>query len=102
MAPSLSYEIEQQPFDQDAILNHNSEGIFLALPPSFTSLLTNCCSTAEQAANQPTVSEEIDLKSQIVVFFQTMSQYCGYHFQHLEDKEDTWKILPSKVTIVSS
>ena len=48
MAPSLSYEIEQQPFDQDAILNHNSECIFPALPPSFTSLLTNCCSTAEQ------------------------------------------------------
>ena len=39
------------------------------------------------AANQPTVSEEIDLKSQIMVMLQTMSQYCGYCFQYLEDKE---------------
>ncbi|XVF12418.1 hypothetical protein REPUB_Repub08aG0116600 [Reevesia pubescens] len=67
MDPSLSYEIEQQSFDQDTMPNHNSEGIFPALPPSFSSLLTNCCSTAEQAANQPTVPKEIDLKSQIMV-----------------------------------
>ncbi|XP_021293603.1 protein POOR HOMOLOGOUS SYNAPSIS 1 [Herrania umbratica] len=73
MDPSLSYEIEQQSFDQDAILNHNSEGIFPALPPSFTSLLTDCRSTAEQAAKQPTVSEEIDLKSQIVRYMEDSS-----------------------------
>ncbi|XVF02520.1 hypothetical protein REPUB_Repub04eG0182500 [Reevesia pubescens] len=73
MAPSLSYEIEQQSFDEDAMLNHYSEGIFPALPPSFTSLLTNCCSTAEQDANQPTVSEKIDLKSQIVRYMEDSS-----------------------------
>ncbi|KAE8722627.1 Poor ous synapsis 1, putative isoform 2 [Hibiscus syriacus] len=43
MSPSLSYEIRQQSFDQDAMLNNNLEGIFQPLPPSFTSLLTNCC-----------------------------------------------------------
>ncbi|XVF43948.1 hypothetical protein PTKIN_Ptkin02bG0081600 [Pterospermum kingtungense] len=70
MAPSMSYEIENQSFDQDALLKYNSEGIFRALPPSFTTLLTNCCSTAEQAANKSTVSEEIDLKSQIVRYME--------------------------------
>ncbi|EOY00580.1 PREDICTED: protein POOR HOMOLOGOUS SYNAPSIS 1 isoform X2 [Theobroma cacao] len=73
MDPSLSYEIEQQSFDQDAMLNHNCEGIFPALPPSFTSLLTDCRSAAEQAAKQPTVSEEIDLKSQIVRYMEDSS-----------------------------
>ncbi|XWS22635.1 hypothetical protein CRYUN_Cryun29cG0053200 [Craigia yunnanensis] len=80
MAPSLSYEIEQQPFDQDAILNHNSECIFPALPPSFTSLLTNCCSTAEQASNQPTISEEIDLKSKIARYMEDSSFQGKYYF----------------------
>ncbi|XP_022726724.1 protein POOR HOMOLOGOUS SYNAPSIS 1 [Durio zibethinus] len=73
MDPSLSYEIEHQSSDQDAMLNDNSEGIFPALPPSFTSLLSNCCSTAERAANQPTVSKEIDLKSQIVRYMEDSS-----------------------------
>ncbi|KAK8605548.1 hypothetical protein V6N13_102326 [Hibiscus sabdariffa] len=67
MSPSLSYEIRQQSLNQDAMLNNNSEGIFPPLPPSFTSLLTNCCPIVKKAANQPRVSEEIDLKSQIVV-----------------------------------
>ncbi|KAK8363396.1 hypothetical protein V6Z12_A03G159600 [Gossypium hirsutum] len=67
MSPGLSYEIRQQSFDQDEILTNNAEGILPPLPPSFSSLLTNCCPTAEKAANQPTVSQEIDLKSQIVI-----------------------------------
>ncbi|MBA0586243.1 hypothetical protein Gorai_016991, partial [Gossypium raimondii] len=66
MSPGLSYEIRQQSFDQDEMLNNNAEDIFPPLPPSFSSLLTNCCPTAEKAANQPTVSQEVDLKSQIV------------------------------------
>ncbi|XWS63708.1 hypothetical protein CRYUN_Cryun06bG0124800 [Craigia yunnanensis] len=55
MAPSLSNESEHQSCDQDAMLNHNSEGIFPALPPSFTFLLTNCCSTAEQVSRRQRV-----------------------------------------------
>ncbi|XP_039062044.1 LOW QUALITY PROTEIN: protein POOR HOMOLOGOUS SYNAPSIS 1-like [Hibiscus syriacus] len=71
MSPSLSYEIRHQSFDQDPILNNNSDGIFQPLPPSFTSLLTNCC--AEKATNQPRVSEEIDLKSQIAKYMEDSS-----------------------------
>ncbi|GMI75021.1 POOR HOMOLOGOUS SYNAPSIS 1 [Hibiscus trionum] len=73
ISPSLSYEFRQQSLDQDAMLNNNSEGIFPPLPPSFTSLLTNCCPTAEKAANQPRVSEEINLKSQIVKYMEDSS-----------------------------
>ncbi|XP_039036814.1 protein POOR HOMOLOGOUS SYNAPSIS 1-like [Hibiscus syriacus] len=73
MCPSLSYEIRQQSFDQDVMLNNNSDGIFPPFPPSFTSLLTNFCPTAEKAANKPRVSEEIDLKSQIVKFMEDSS-----------------------------
>ncbi|PPE01723.1 hypothetical protein GOBAR_DD01259 [Gossypium barbadense] len=73
MSPGLSYEIRQQSFDQDEMLNNNAEDIFPPLPPSFSSLLTNCCPTAEKAANQPTVSQEIDLKSQIVRYMEDSS-----------------------------
>ncbi|KAB2090831.1 hypothetical protein ERO13_A03G136500v2 [Gossypium hirsutum] len=73
MSPGLSYEIRQQSFDQDEILTNNAEGILPPLPPSFSSLLTNCCPTAEKAANQPTVSQEIDLKSQIVRYMEDSS-----------------------------
>ncbi|XP_039017853.1 protein POOR HOMOLOGOUS SYNAPSIS 1-like [Hibiscus syriacus] len=73
MSPSLSYEIGKQSVDQDAKLNNNSDGILQPLPPSFTSLLTNCCPTAEKATNQPRVSEEIDLKSQIVKYMEDSS-----------------------------
>ncbi|OMO78308.1 hypothetical protein CCACVL1_14496 [Corchorus capsularis] len=71
--PSLSYEIEQQSFDKDAMLSDNSKDNFPAMPPSFTSLLTDCYSTAKQAANQPTVSAEIDLKSQIMKYMEDSS-----------------------------
>ncbi|KAE8688331.1 Poor ous synapsis 1, putative isoform 4 [Hibiscus syriacus] len=90
MSPSLNYEIRQQLFDQYAMINNNSEGILQPLPPSFTSLLTNCCPTAEKATNQPRVSEEIDLKSQIVVL---ISNYFSiillllWILQNLEGKE---------------
>ncbi|KAG8498536.1 hypothetical protein CXB51_004977 [Gossypium anomalum] len=73
MSPGLSYEIRQQSFDQDEMLTNNAEGIFPPLPPSFSSLLTNCCPTAEKAANQPTASQEIDLKSQIVRYMEDSS-----------------------------
>ncbi|XVE85133.1 hypothetical protein DITRI_Ditri17bG0067600 [Diplodiscus trichospermus] len=72
MTPSFSYEIEQQSVDH-AILNRNSKGIFPALPPSFTSLLTNCCPTAQKAVSQPKASEEIDLKSQIARYMEDSS-----------------------------
>ncbi|KAK8526423.1 hypothetical protein V6N13_017459 [Hibiscus sabdariffa] len=87
MSPSLSYEIRQKSLNQDAMLNNNSEGIFPPLPPSFTSLLTNCCPTAEKAANQPRVSEEIDLKSQIVVMVSNYFSVFVLLLSVLEGKE---------------
>ncbi|KAE8730205.1 Poor ous synapsis 1, putative isoform 3 [Hibiscus syriacus] len=80
MSLGLIYEIRQQSFDQDAMLDSNCEGIFPPFPPSFTSLLTNFCPTAEKAANKPRVSEEIDLKSQIVKFMEDSSFQGTFYF----------------------
>ncbi|ESW25767.1 hypothetical protein PHAVU_003G063800 [Phaseolus vulgaris] len=44
--------------------SHNFEGMLPALPPSFSSLLMDC---SQNKHEQPTVSEEIELKSQIVI-----------------------------------
>ncbi|TKY58682.1 hypothetical protein E2542_SST15751 [Spatholobus suberectus] len=48
---------------------HKFEGMLPALPPSFTTLLMDC---SENKA-QPTVSEEIDFKSQIVRYMEDSS-----------------------------
>ncbi|GMJ13220.1 POOR HOMOLOGOUS SYNAPSIS 1 [Hibiscus trionum] len=74
MSPILSYKIRQQSFDQDAMLNNNSDDSYPPhMSPSFTTLLTNCCPTAEKASNQPRVSEEIDLEPQIVKYMEDSS-----------------------------
>ncbi|OVA19890.1 hypothetical protein BVC80_233g44 [Macleaya cordata] len=65
MAPALNYNHEQIRFSQEPLIGH--DGFRGVLPPSFTALLTNCSAEAEQV--QPMESEEIDLKSQITVFF---------------------------------
>ncbi|KAL2344377.1 hypothetical protein Fmac_005662 [Flemingia macrophylla] len=49
---------------------HNFEGLLPALPPSFAALLMDC---SENNHAQPTVSEEIDLKSQIVRYMEDSS-----------------------------
>ncbi|KAL9325343.1 hypothetical protein ACSQ67_005988 [Phaseolus vulgaris] len=50
--------------------SHNFEGMLPALPPSFSSLLMDC---SQNKHEQPTVSEEIELKSQIVRYMEDSS-----------------------------
>lgn len=101
MPLSSDYEVEQCSHSQEITLDHNCEYILAALPPSFTSLLTNCCTEVKQggfsapvvnitcsngsiqwsiflnwnyvAAASPAASKEVDLKSQIAVSFQFCS-----------------------------
>ncbi|XP_041011379.1 protein POOR HOMOLOGOUS SYNAPSIS 1 [Juglans microcarpa x Juglans regia] len=70
MSPSLNNEIEQHSsnHEKDTAFRHDFEETVAALPPSFTSLLTNCCSEVNQA--QSTVCKETDLKSQIVKYME--------------------------------
>lgn len=50
MSPSLNNEIERRSFnhEKDTAFRHDFEETVAALPPSFTSLLTNCCSEVNQ------------------------------------------------------
>ncbi|XP_019423180.1 PREDICTED: protein POOR HOMOLOGOUS SYNAPSIS 1 isoform X2 [Lupinus angustifolius] len=50
--------------------SQNFEGVLPALPPSFTSLLMDC---SEINHAQPTVSKEVDLKSQIMRYMEDSS-----------------------------
>lgn len=43
LPPSSNHEVEQHSRSQETAVNHNCEGTFVDMPPSFTSLLTNCC-----------------------------------------------------------
>ncbi|PON44883.1 hypothetical protein PanWU01x14_263650 [Parasponia andersonii] len=80
MSPALTYtpelpassdvEAAQQSCIQETAPTHNFGTNFAAFPPSFTSLLTSNCPIAEQAAANPTVSEENLFKSQL-------TQYLG-------------------------
>ncbi|XP_019052581.1 PREDICTED: protein POOR HOMOLOGOUS SYNAPSIS 1 [Nelumbo nucifera] len=68
-----NYKGEQQTCSQEPEpeVDHNFDGTFESLPPSFTALLTSCSSEAEQEKQQ--VAEEVDLKSQITKY---MSDTC--------------------------
>ncbi|KAL6351429.1 hypothetical protein AAG906_040783 [Vitis piasezkii] len=111
LPPSSNHEVEQHSRSQETAVNHNCEGTFVDMPPSFTSLLTNCCFET-QAAAQPTIPEEMDLKSQIAVSSQTQSfSFINMYCRSLEavaclmpvikkDGLDTWKTLHSKVCYV--
>ncbi|XP_059595632.1 protein POOR HOMOLOGOUS SYNAPSIS 1 isoform X5 [Vitis vinifera] len=72
LPPSSNHEVEQHSRSQETAVNHNCEGTFVDMPPSFTSLLTNCCFET-QAAAQPTITEEMDLKSQIARYMEDSS-----------------------------
>ncbi|XP_050204719.1 protein POOR HOMOLOGOUS SYNAPSIS 1-like [Mercurialis annua] len=64
---SLNCEVEQDSHtNKDTLPNSNSKDIYSALPPSFASFLSNCCSDVQQVATQPSSAEDVDLKSQIV------------------------------------
>ncbi|CAK9173746.1 unnamed protein product [Ilex paraguariensis] len=69
MPISLEYEVAQNSSTQETAHNldttRDAEGILSSFPPSFTSLLMNCCPAVEQDAAQPSVSEEVDLKVQL-------------------------------------
>ncbi|KAK9276739.1 hypothetical protein L1049_006275 [Liquidambar formosana] len=73
MPLSSDYEVEQCSHSQEITLDHNCEDILAALPPSFTSLLTNCCTEVKQAAASPAASKEVDLKSQIAMYMEDSS-----------------------------
>ncbi|GMY26290.1 protein POOR HOMOLOGOUS SYNAPSIS 1 [Fagus crenata] len=75
MSPSLKNEVEQHSSNQEkeTAFSHNLEGIEAALPPSFTSLLTNCYAEVYQGAAQSNDCEEVDLKSQIVRYMEDSS-----------------------------
>ncbi|XP_031260426.1 protein POOR HOMOLOGOUS SYNAPSIS 1 [Pistacia vera] len=73
MPPNLSYEVEQPYCTQETMLNHNFEGISPAMPPSFQSLLANCCPEVKKVEAQPTVTEEVDLKAQIARYMEDSS-----------------------------
>jgi hypothetical protein len=45
---SWNKEAEQASLSTEKSLNHNNEGISPAMPPSFTSLLLDCCSEVKQ------------------------------------------------------
>lgn len=73
MPPSLNYEVDQPSCNQETNVNHVYEGLYPTLPPSFTSLITNCFSGVKEAAAQPPVSDEADLKSLIVRYMEDSS-----------------------------
>ncbi|KAK4842746.1 hypothetical protein QYF36_026984 [Acer negundo] len=68
LPPSFNYEVEQASCTQENKLNCNFEDVSPSFPPSFASLLANCYSEVKPGvrAAQPTIPEEVDLKSQIV------------------------------------
>ncbi|GAY36262.1 hypothetical protein CUMW_020990 [Citrus unshiu] len=48
MPPSLNNEVDQPSCNQETNVNHVYEGLYPTLPPSFTSLITNCCSGVKE------------------------------------------------------
>ncbi|KAL6294457.1 hypothetical protein ACE6H2_002599 [Prunus campanulata] len=73
ISPSLlNNEAEQYSCTQEFTPIDNFQSNCAALPPSFTSFLSNCGPVIEQVATQPTGSQEVDLKSQIAVAFLTL------------------------------
>lgn len=62
------FEFEQPSCTQETRLIHGSQGTLPALPPSFTSMVTNCIAKAERAEEQPGASEDIELRSQIAKY----------------------------------
>ncbi|XP_021901328.1 protein POOR HOMOLOGOUS SYNAPSIS 1 [Carica papaya] len=71
MPPSLNHRVDQSSCSQETRHNQSSKGISHSLPPSFTSLLTNCFSQNQQAQSSRT--EEVDLKSQIAKYMEDSS-----------------------------
>ena len=43
LLPSLDYEVEPYSHSQETAVNHIGEGTSMNMPPSFTTLLTDCC-----------------------------------------------------------
>ncbi|XP_050204641.1 protein POOR HOMOLOGOUS SYNAPSIS 1-like [Mercurialis annua] len=63
---NLNCEVEKDSHtNEETLPNNNYEDICSALPPSFASFLSNCCSDVQQVAIQSSSAEDVDLKSQI-------------------------------------
>ncbi|KAA8529616.1 hypothetical protein F0562_034284 [Nyssa sinensis] len=73
MPSTLKDEVAKNSNLQETIFNSEAEPIFSVFPPSFTSLLTNCCPELKQVTAQTTVPEENDLKSQIMRYMDDSS-----------------------------
>ncbi|KAI5352264.1 PREDICTED: POOR HOMOLOGOUS SYNAPSIS 1 [Prunus dulcis] len=74
ISPSLlNNEAEQYSCTQEFTPIDNFQSNFAALPPSFTSFLSNCGPVVEQVVTQPTGSQEVDLKSQIARYMEDAS-----------------------------
>ncbi|XP_004300924.1 PREDICTED: uncharacterized protein LOC101303040 isoform X2 [Fragaria vesca subsp. vesca] len=65
MPPSWTHEAAQYRQTQHMSPIQNVQSNFAALPPSFTSLMSNCQPVVEQAPAQSTASKEVDLKALI-------------------------------------
>ncbi|XP_059448432.1 protein POOR HOMOLOGOUS SYNAPSIS 1 isoform X2 [Corylus avellana] len=81
MSPSFNTEVEQHSSEQEkktdqekqTAVCHEIVEMVAALPPSFTSLLTNCYSEVTQGATKSSVCKEVDLKSQIMRYMEDSS-----------------------------
>ncbi|KAE8023511.1 hypothetical protein FH972_009198 [Carpinus fangiana] len=81
MSPSFNTEVEQHSSEQEkktdqekeTAVSHECVEVVAALPPSFTSFLTNCYSEVTQGATKSSVCEEADLKSQIMRYMEDSS-----------------------------
>lgn len=73
VAQSLNCEVSQNSISQETAFSQDVGGSVSAFPPSFTSLLMNCCPVPEQGAAQPTASAEVDLKMEITKYLEDSS-----------------------------
>lgn len=71
MPVNTDYRVEQYSLSEETAPNSNIESILSVLPPTFTSLMTNCSSVGERV--QLDVSSTNDLKAQITKFMDDSS-----------------------------
>ncbi|GFZ21231.1 poor homologous synapsis 1 [Actinidia rufa] len=68
MQSSFNYEAAKSSNSHDPAKNRDFESIFVAYPPSFTSLVMSCHPVVEQGEAQPTVPGDTNLKLQITKY----------------------------------
>ncbi|CAN1137411.1 Protein POOR HOMOLOGOUS SYNAPSIS 1 [Linum perenne] len=73
LPPSTSNEVPQDPIPEETSLTHNTNISTLTMPPSFTSLLSNCCPAIQKATGIFKLTDDDDLKSQIAKYMEDSS-----------------------------